>query len=616
MKKFTDKTQLILDGVQAEEQSIVMQANRYNQAQGAKVGNACNKLKGSAKLYDQCVYGEIYDKKKNQGISEQRATADDVRGIKDTTGLIAFFKSLMKKKDDDEENGVNEQYASTVDRPRIAGPQSTSTGRTTATTRRLEREQRAREMTGRNIGISQRGANKGKRVADVAAPLPGTPEYDNDPEAYQTTQNALNVAGLAPVAGIPADLAAAGHSLKHGKYGDAAINLASTVPFVGELVGGLKIASAAAPLFGGMGKSAKNKAMAAARKRRQAQKAPEAPEAPKPKAPEAAPTGRIRRSETNPTPEQLAAAREKAVLQLQKRRAAADAKLGIGGKPGQVAGKVKGVLDKTPVIGKITRNPIKSAISTGVAVDLGNYIERQSDAATTGTRPEDVPGPLTYRMLKTAFKKVAGIEIPGAGDLIGSARNIFKNFTMPDEERKGRQLMDNSTNIIDWFRNNKNVITLTEDMTPEAWAKMTPESRRRILNDYPDLAQQGYTVSGYIDPNAADPSPPATAPSPPATASTPAPDQTPDAASTPATAPTDNPPMSINDIIKEIEGQDTFTPILKKTIDKARTASEGMPQLAALKKEMQAYKPNIPASPRRNIGNAPKYKKRVNTQGY
>lgn len=109
MKKFTEKTQLILDSVQAGEQGIAMQANRYNQAQGAKVGNSCNKLKGSAKLYDQCVYDEIY-KKKNQGISEQRATADDVRGIKDTSGLIAFFKSLMKKKDDDEENGVNENY--------------------------------------------------------------------------------------------------------------------------------------------------------------------------------------------------------------------------------------------------------------------------------------------------------------------------------------------------------------------------------------------------------------------------------------------------------------------------------------------------------------------------
>ena len=72
------------------------------------------------------------------------------------------------------------------------------------------------------------------------------------------------------------------------------------------------------------------------------------------------------------------------------------------------------------------------------------------------------------------------------------------------------------------------------------------------------------------------------------------------------------------DNVKRLTGQakEVFTPILKKTIDKARTASEGMPQLAALKKEMQAYKPNIPASPRRNIGNAPKYKKRVNTQGY
>ena len=109
MKKFTDKTQLILDQVQAGEQAIAMQANRYHQAQGAKVGNACNRLNGSKKLYDQCVYDETY-KKKDRGISEQRATAEDVRGIKDTSGLIAFFKSLMKKKDDDEENGVNENY--------------------------------------------------------------------------------------------------------------------------------------------------------------------------------------------------------------------------------------------------------------------------------------------------------------------------------------------------------------------------------------------------------------------------------------------------------------------------------------------------------------------------
>ena len=212
MKKFTDKTQLILDSVQAGEQGIAMQANRYQQQKGAGIENKCSKHTKGSPLYQQCMYDAMYQ---TEDISEQRATTDDVRGIKDTSGLIAFFKSLMKKKDDDdEENGVNEQYASTVDRPRIAGSQSTSTGRTTATTQRLEREQRTREMPGKNIGISQRGANKGKRVADVAAPLPGTPEYDNDPEAYQATQNALNVAGLAPVAGIPADLAAAGHG-KH-----------------------------------------------------------------------------------------------------------------------------------------------------------------------------------------------------------------------------------------------------------------------------------------------------------------------------------------------------------------------------------------------------------------
>ena len=110
MKKFTEKTQLILDQVQAGEQDIAMRANRYHQAQGAKVENACNRLNGSKKLYDQCVYDETY-KKKDRGISEQRATAEDVRGIKDTNGLIAFFKSLMDKDDDDDkENGVNENY--------------------------------------------------------------------------------------------------------------------------------------------------------------------------------------------------------------------------------------------------------------------------------------------------------------------------------------------------------------------------------------------------------------------------------------------------------------------------------------------------------------------------
>ena len=107
MKKFTDKTQLILDQVQAGEQAIAMQANRYHQQKGAGIENKCSKHTKGSPLYQQCMYDAMYQ---TEDISEQRATAEDVRGIKDTSGLIAFFKSLMKKKDDDEENGVNENY--------------------------------------------------------------------------------------------------------------------------------------------------------------------------------------------------------------------------------------------------------------------------------------------------------------------------------------------------------------------------------------------------------------------------------------------------------------------------------------------------------------------------
>lgn len=106
MKKFTEKTQLILDSVQAGEQGIAMQANRYHQQKGAGIENKCSKHTKGSPLYQQCMYDAMYQ---TEDISEQRVTTDDVRGIKDTSGLIAFFKSLMKKKDDDEENGVNEQ---------------------------------------------------------------------------------------------------------------------------------------------------------------------------------------------------------------------------------------------------------------------------------------------------------------------------------------------------------------------------------------------------------------------------------------------------------------------------------------------------------------------------
>ena len=94
MKKFTDKTQLILDSVQAGEQGIAMQANRYQQQKGAGIENKCSKYTKGSPLYQQCMYDAMYQ---TEDISEQRVSTDDVRGIKDTSGLRAFFKSLMTK---------------------------------------------------------------------------------------------------------------------------------------------------------------------------------------------------------------------------------------------------------------------------------------------------------------------------------------------------------------------------------------------------------------------------------------------------------------------------------------------------------------------------------------
>ena len=53
---------------------------------------------------------------------------------------------------------------------------------------------------------------------------------------------------------------------------------------------------------------------------------------------------------------------------------------------------------------------------------------------------------------------------------------------------------------------------------------------------------------------------------------------------------------------------------MKAAIKSTKTQSEKIPELAALKKEMQAYKPNLSRRP--NIGSAPKYRKRVNTKGF
>ncbi len=191
----------------------------------------------------------------------------------------------------------------------------------------------------------------------------------------------------------------------------------------------------------------------------------------------------------------------------------------------------------------------------------------------------------------------------------------------------------------------------------DAWHTLSPRGKKRIRSGNPDIDWD------YAEANPPTTTPPATTPpadSNPATTTPPAdsnparttpPTTTPPATTPPATTPATVPnptaderlglpdPDEIRakadeirakaiariqdeigdlDNVKRLTGQakEVFTPILKKAIETARTTSEGLPQLAAFKKEMQAWKPNIPASPRRNIGDAPKYKKRVNTKGF
>ena len=50
---------------------------------------------------------------------------------------------------------------------------------------------------------------------------------------YEVTQGKLAAAGMTPAVGIGADLAAAGHSLMHGKLGDVGVNLLAAIPLVG-----------------------------------------------------------------------------------------------------------------------------------------------------------------------------------------------------------------------------------------------------------------------------------------------------------------------------------------------------------------------------------------------
>ena len=62
-------------------------------------------------------------------------------------------------------------------------------------------------------------------------------------------QGALDVAGLAPVVGLPADLLNAGISAARGNYTDAALSMAAAVPLAGTVAGIAKIAKSAKKVF-------------------------------------------------------------------------------------------------------------------------------------------------------------------------------------------------------------------------------------------------------------------------------------------------------------------------------------------------------------------------------
>ena len=60
-------------------------------------------------------------------------------------------------------------------------------------------------------------------------------------DSYMQTQLGLGIAGMTPVYGIGADLAALLHSMKHGKAGDSLLNLGAMVPGLGMFAGVKKV---------------------------------------------------------------------------------------------------------------------------------------------------------------------------------------------------------------------------------------------------------------------------------------------------------------------------------------------------------------------------------------
>ena len=59
-------------------------------------------------------------------------------------------------------------------------------------------------------------------------------EQDSGWGFWDTVQTGLDIVGLIPIVGEVADLANAGISVARGNYGDAAISIAATIPFVGN----------------------------------------------------------------------------------------------------------------------------------------------------------------------------------------------------------------------------------------------------------------------------------------------------------------------------------------------------------------------------------------------
>ena len=75
----------------------------------------------------------------------------------------------------------------------------------------------------------------------------------NDPPGssgwWDVVQGALDVAGLAPVVGLPADVLNAAISTARGNYADAALSMAAAVPVLGTAAGTAKIAKSASNIW-------------------------------------------------------------------------------------------------------------------------------------------------------------------------------------------------------------------------------------------------------------------------------------------------------------------------------------------------------------------------------